>query len=359
MGLQQGSVLSPALFSLFINNIEKYLDGGGVRIEHVLIKLLAYADDIVLLATEPQSLQYMINSFYNYTRTWNLNINLQKSKIIVFSKGGKLAKKEKWFLDGNKIEIVNYYKYLGLGITPKIVFNKHLKEKLEKSKNALNSVWQEFMNNNCINLKSKQSVFNSVCRSTMCYGAEIWGGKTYAEVDMLLTFFIKKLMKVPKFTPNYFVYLENNLYPLFLHTLKLPHNYLIKVLGMPHGRLPNILARIIIQKEIFWYKDIIDLANNYNINLILGVNNLDKWKETLFQFRKQIKIILNVNFHEQRMKSKHSIYSILNFNLGKNNYLTKLANLNYIRYIYRIRGDMLQLNYDPYNRTELACPIRW
>ena len=116
---------------------------------------------------------------------------------------------------------------------------------------------------------------------------------------------------------------------------------------MPHGRLPNILARIIIKKEIFWYKDIIDLANNYNINLILGVNNLDKWKEILSLFRKQIKIVLNANIHEQRMKSKHFIYRILNFNLGINNYLIKLAQLNYIRFIFRIRGDTLQLKYEP------------
>ena len=57
---------------------------------------------------------------------------------------------------------------------------------------------------------------------------------------------------------------------------------------MPHGRLQSILARIV-KKEIFWYKDIIDLANNYTINLNLGLNNLDKWKEILSQFREQIK----------------------------------------------------------------------
>ena len=61
-------------------------------------------------------------------------------------------------------------------------------------------------------------MFNSVCRPTICYGAEIWGGRTYVEVDMLLIFVIEKLMNVPKFTPNYFLYLEKNLYPLFLHS---------------------------------------------------------------------------------------------------------------------------------------------
>ena len=84
-----------------------------VHIEHIVIKLLAYTDDIVLLTTEPQSLQYIINTFYNYSRTWNLNImkpknKPEKSKIIVFSNRGRLAEKEKWFSDGNKIQIVNF-----------------------------------------------------------------------------------------------------------------------------------------------------------------------------------------------------------------------------------------------------------
>ena len=89
---------------------------------------------------------------------------------------------------------------------------------------------------------------------------------------------------------------------------------------MPQQRLPSILAKIVIKKEIFWYKKIIDSANEYNTNLNLGLNNLEKWKEILTLFRKQIKIVLNANIHEQRMKSKHFIYRILNFNLGINNY---------------------------------------
>ena len=129
------------------------------------------------------------------------------------------------------------------------------------------------------------------------------GGKTNDEVDMLLTFVIKKLKKVPKFTLNYFVYLENNLYPPFPHTLNLYHNYLIKALHMPHKRLPSILAKIVIKKEIFSYEKIIDSANEYNTHLNLGLNNLEKWKEILSLFRKQIKIVLNANIHEQRMKS--------------------------------------------------------
>ena len=43
-----------------------------------------------------------------------LTVNLDKSKVIVFRKGGVLAAKEKWFLGGAVLEVMNKYKYLGL-----------------------------------------------------------------------------------------------------------------------------------------------------------------------------------------------------------------------------------------------------
>ena len=43
-----------------------------------------------------------------------LTVNLDKSKVIVFRKGGFLAVKEKWFFGGAVLEVVNNYKYLGL-----------------------------------------------------------------------------------------------------------------------------------------------------------------------------------------------------------------------------------------------------
>jgi hypothetical protein len=33
-------------------------------------------------------------------------INVDKTKVLVFKKGGKLSRDEKWWLDGKEIEIV-------------------------------------------------------------------------------------------------------------------------------------------------------------------------------------------------------------------------------------------------------------
>ena len=57
MGVLQGEILSPTLFSLFLHDIECYLREQGCRglsLNSLIdILLLAYADDIVLLADTP------------------------------------------------------------------------------------------------------------------------------------------------------------------------------------------------------------------------------------------------------------------------------------------------------------------
>lgn len=131
-------MLSPLLFSLFINDIEECLDGGGVLVGSKRVKLLAFADDIVLLASEPQTLQRMINSLCNYTQLWNLKINMKKSKIIVFRNGGRPAKREKWFCHNEVVETVNEYKYLGVTLTSRLSFVKHIKSNVSKAKEGLN-----------------------------------------------------------------------------------------------------------------------------------------------------------------------------------------------------------------------------
>ena len=51
---------------------------------YIKILTLLYADDTVLIAQDPASLQKCLNDFYDYCLKWKLKINHDKSKIIVF-----------------------------------------------------------------------------------------------------------------------------------------------------------------------------------------------------------------------------------------------------------------------------------
>lgn len=130
MGGKQGCLLSPLLFSLFLCEIVDCLEG-GVQLGDTIIKLLAYADDLVLLATDKVSLQRMIESVAEYFARWNLQLNLSKSKIMVFRNGGRPARHEVWWYNKEKIEVVNSYKYLGITLSSNLSLDI-LKREIQK-----------------------------------------------------------------------------------------------------------------------------------------------------------------------------------------------------------------------------------
>ena len=70
------------------------------------IMTLLYADDIIEGSDTVGRLQAMINVLSEFSKSWGLNINLEKTKIIVFRRGGVVKSNEKWFHDGKRIEVV-------------------------------------------------------------------------------------------------------------------------------------------------------------------------------------------------------------------------------------------------------------
>ena len=49
--------------------------------------LLMYADDTVLLAESPEGLQISLNSMKEYCSLFDLKVNINKTKIMIFSRG--------------------------------------------------------------------------------------------------------------------------------------------------------------------------------------------------------------------------------------------------------------------------------
>ena len=82
VGLLQVEILSPFLFSLFLNDIELYLQeniNDGIDIEHLKLYLLLFADDAVLFSETREGLQNSLRSLENYCNKWNLTVNVEKN----------------------------------------------------------------------------------------------------------------------------------------------------------------------------------------------------------------------------------------------------------------------------------------
>ena len=91
IGVRQGEKLSPLLFSLYLNDLQQFLQEAHLGLKEIsglathnnlcdLLKLyiLLYADDTVLLAESPKDLQNSINLMEEYCHLWELKINVSK-----------------------------------------------------------------------------------------------------------------------------------------------------------------------------------------------------------------------------------------------------------------------------------------
>lgn len=83
----------------------------NIELQMLILFLLMYADDTVLFANSPEGLRCMLNSSLNYSRRWNLEVNVEKTKIIVFRNGGHLRSNESWQYNNMNVEIVLRYAF--------------------------------------------------------------------------------------------------------------------------------------------------------------------------------------------------------------------------------------------------------
>jgi hypothetical protein len=54
--------------------------------------MLLFADDMVLLAKSPRALQLKINALRKYFEDLGLTINVEKTKVVIFRRGGRIQR---------------------------------------------------------------------------------------------------------------------------------------------------------------------------------------------------------------------------------------------------------------------------
>lgn len=362
-GVKQGCLLSPLLFALYINDLHEHI-GGGLFVDNINIRSLLYADDIVLLADDIAILQKMIDKVETYCKIWCLEVNLSKSEIMVFRNGGKLSKHEKWMYNGREIKISNEFKYLGVTFTPKMKFLKHVQNRNKEAKNAINSTWKQFIGKADINMNAKWKLFLAVCRSIQTYAAQVWGFTYFEESNTLLRFFLKRILRVPSFTPNHILMLETDVEDTQIYTLGLHLNYLGKTLFQySENRLPQKLTQLIYRKNTFWAKELKVLAESFSLEWSHVMSSQNNWFTFCQDIIKCIKLqIHNENIRKKENSQSQRIYRHLKTNIG-HLYLNDKYSEEKIICIFKARSGMIPLEYNRFdqgdrNRECKLCNMR-
>lgn len=217
-GVRQGKNLSPVLFALFLNDLDDYMFQ-GIRIDvdsddnTSLVKKIThlYANDTIILAEDAVSFQKSLDDFAKYCRKWKFDINVNKSKVVIFDSRG--IPKYTFHIDTETLEAKDNYKYLGTYLAQSGSFLTARKNLAEQARKALFLLYSRINNLNLtVDLQIK--LFDRTVVSVMTYSCEIFGFENIQILERIHTEFLRRISKTKKSTPLFMLYAELGRYPV-------------------------------------------------------------------------------------------------------------------------------------------------
>ena len=100
---------------LFVNDISVNINTNLEDIfilDELKLFLILFADDQVVFAKSPDTLQSLLNDIENYSQLWDIKINTNKKNAMIFEKGRRTH--YDFYINNTALELVDSFKYLGI-----------------------------------------------------------------------------------------------------------------------------------------------------------------------------------------------------------------------------------------------------
>ena len=184
-GVKQGDIISPTLFSLYVNDLVNELNSLnlGVPIDDENICALLYADDIVIFSDTEDNLQTLLDGVYKWCTQWRLRINLNKTNIVHFRKQSQNRTEFQFKIGENIIEIKETYKYLGCILSETFDFTVTATALAESAGRALGSLINKYRAADGLPFSVYTKLYHACVVPIMDYCASVWGFKSYPKCN--------------------------------------------------------------------------------------------------------------------------------------------------------------------------------
>ena len=317
VGVRQGENLSPLLFAIYLNDFKSFLSekyegltkiSDSVQNElNVFFKIfcLLYADDTLILAENATQLQKALDGLHSYCNKWSLKVNLDKTKVVIFSRG-KIRKFKSFKFGNNVVDVIDDYVYLGTTFNYNGKFNKAKAKQVLQAKKATFSLLTKAKK---LNLSDDVFVelFERVVIPVLLYGSEIWGFEDPKQLQVMYNKEMRKYLRLHKTTPMCMIMGELGLKDISEYIDNRMLNFWYNLANGDENKISSILykwVKLLYDQNLFkslWLdkiKTILDhmgmsyLFNNIsntNINWFKNTAKLklkdiyeQKWKETVF-----------------------------------------------------------------------------
>lgn len=198
-GVRQGCILSPTLFNLYSDQIFKTAledQPHGIKINGELLNVIRYADDTVIVSDTVEGLQELLNRIDVAGNAMGININVQKTKFMVFSRAEHPD--AVLHLNTQPVQRVDKFVYLGSIITDQLDPDPEIKRRIAMARTSFTKMRSFFTNDN-INLKLRQRMAKCYVWSVLLYSAETWTLKisTMNKIEALEMWIHRRILKIP------------------------------------------------------------------------------------------------------------------------------------------------------------------
>ena len=257
VGTEQGHPMSPELFKCYIHELSEELNNlENVKIPNLAgrsISHLLWADDLVLMALDGESLDLLLGALFRFCTEWGLTVNTTKTAIMVFNVMGRLLKESHLFTYGSTaVPTAREYCYLGIVFTlsgSMTVTQQKLRQKAFRAYFSLkNSV-----DTRAVRKLALFQLFDALIHPVASYGSAVWLPSTNAVKALLSTdkgssevlqsiatdplerihlTFLKWTLGVGKKTSNCAVWGDTGRIPLALSQMKQVFHYVKRLSDM-------------------------------------------------------------------------------------------------------------------------------
>ena len=197
-GIRQGCTLSSTLFKMITFRIMEEIERNcqGVQLNELKINSLFYADDGLILADNKREAENNIKIVKSISWKYGLEINIKKSKVIIFNK------KEEIEEIGN-IKVEDNIKYLGIKIVNKRnMFQEYIKEQLKKAKKFENMTFG-IIEQSCNRLLVGKIFWKIICLPSILYGFNVIkvNEKDIDQLQVIENNVYRKILNAASYTP--------------------------------------------------------------------------------------------------------------------------------------------------------------